>query len=135
MASAIYDKAAESFLKGEIALLSDDIRLICVDSADYTPNTASDQYLTSIAAGGRVGVSGALQNKAIANRAFDADDITITGVSGDQFEYVVVYKHTGADATARLIAIFDSGTGLPFTPSGGDILIKFDSGTNKIFRL
>jgi hypothetical protein len=66
---------------------------------------------------------------------FDADDITLTAVTGDQFESIVVYRDTGTESTSDLIAFFDTATGLPFTPSGGDITISWDNGANKVFKL
>jgi hypothetical protein len=48
----------------------------------------------------------------------------------------VLYKHTGSDATARLIAYIDTASsGLPVTPNGGDIVVQWDSGANRIFKL
>jgi len=109
--------------------------VVLVDGADYTPNLATDQFLSSIPAGARVAVSGALQNKSVTDGVFDADDIVIGSVSGDQFEYLVLYKHTGNDSTARLILLIDSATGLPCTPNGSDITVQWSSGADKIFRL
>jgi hypothetical protein len=65
----------------------------------------------------------------------DADDKTLTAVAGDTVEAVVVYQHTGSDATARLICYIDTGTGLPFTPNGGDVTVSWNSGSDRIFRL
>lgn len=67
----------------------------------------------------------------------DADDITWTAVTGDPCEAVVYYKHTGSDATARLIAYIDAVNtgGLSVTPNGGNITLVHDSGANKIFKL
>ena len=49
---------------------------------------------------------------------------------------VVIFKHTGNDATARLIAFIDTATGLPFTPAAGQpVNIAWDNGANKIFKL
>ena len=48
---------------------------------------------------------------------------------------LILYQHTGTDATARLIAYIDTATGLPVTPNGGDITIVWDDGPNKIFKL
>jgi hypothetical protein len=106
-----------------------------VDGADYTPNLATHQFLSDIPAGARVAVSGAIQNKTVTDGVFDADDIVISSVSGDQFEYVVLYKHTGVEGTSRLIYLVDTATGLPCTPNGSDITISWDNGTNKIFKL
>ncbi len=106
-----------------------------VDGADYIPNLATHEFLSSIPAGARVAVSGALQNKTVTDGVFDADDIVVAAVTGDQFEYIVLYKHTGSDATARLIYLIDSATGLPCTPNGSDITLSWDNGANKIFKL
>lgn len=135
MANALYDKARESFLKGEIAWLTDNIKAVLVDAADYTPNMSTHQFLSDIAGAGRVATSGNLANKTSTAGVADADDITISTVSGDQFEYVVLYQDTGNAATSRLICLIDTATGLAFTPSGGDIILQWDNGANKIFKL
>lgn len=135
MANSLYTKAKQGLIDGSIDLDSDDIRAVLVDGADYTPNLATDEFLSSIPSAARVAVSGALQNKTVTDGVFDADDIVIASVTGDQFEYLVLYKHTGSDATARLILLIDSATGLPCTPNGSDITIQWPSGADKIFRL
>jgi hypothetical protein len=120
---------------GAIDLKDDDIRVVLVDGADYTPNLATDEALDDMPAGARVAVSGALQNKSVTDGVFDADDITISSVSGDQFEYLAIYKHTGVESTSFLIALLDTATGLPCTPNGGDISIQWDAGASKILKL
>src|SRR4030042_3043989 len=117
MANSLYTKAKQGLIDGSIDLDTDDIRAILVDGADYPPNLATHEFLSSIPAGARVAVSGALQNKTATDGVFDADDIVIPAVSGDQFEYIVLYKHTGSDATARLIYLIDSATGFPCPPT------------------
>lgn len=134
MASVVYPKAKEAFLSGAIDLTTDNIRVVCVDAADYTYSALHD-FLDDIPVAGRVGTSGNLASKTVTDGVFDAADITITSVSGDQFEALVIYQDTGVEATSRLIAYIDTGTGLPFTPSGGDITITWDSGVNRIFAL
>ena len=48
---------------------------------------------------------------------------------------VVLYKDTGTESTSPLIAFIDSGTGLP-TPAGvNSIIVRWDNGSNKIFKL
>jgi len=135
MANSLYTKAKQGLIDGSIDLDTDDIRVVLVDGADYTPNLATDDNLDDIPSGARVAVSGALQSKTVADGVFDAADITISAVSGDQFEYLVLYKHTGTESTSRLILLIDSATGLPCTPNGSDITIQWDSGANKIFKL
>ena len=134
MANSLYTKAKQHLIDGTIDLDTNDIRAILVDGADYTPNLATHETLANIPAAARVAVSGALQSKTVTDGAFDAADIVIAAVSGDQFEYIVLYQHTGAE-TALLIYLIDTATGLPCTPNGSDITLAFDNGTNKIFKL
>jgi hypothetical protein len=135
MASALYDLARKAFLDGVIAMLTDNIKAVLVDSADYTLNLATHQYLSDIPSAGRVATSGNLANKTTTAGVFDADDITITGVSGDQFEYIVLYKDTGTASTSPLIACIDTATGLPCTPNSGDITLSWSNEAACIFRL
>lgn len=134
MANVLYDKGREGFLAGEIDWDADDIRAILVDTNDYAFSAAHD-FLDDVAAGARVAVSGSLTGKSTTSGVADAADPTFTAVVGDPSEAVILYKHTGSDATARLIAYMDTGTGLPVTPNGGDINLTFDNGANKIFKL
>jgi hypothetical protein len=138
MASALYTKFKEFMLGAtapDLGNAATNVKVVCVDAADYTLAIATDQFLSDITGAGRVATSGNLTTKAITGGVFDADDITINTVTGDQFEYLVIYIDTGVAGTSRLIAIFDTATGLPFTPSGGNITIAWDNGTNKIFKL
>jgi hypothetical protein len=48
---------------------------------------------------------------------------------------VVLYKDTGDETTSPLIACLDSVTGLPITPTGADVLLHWDNGASKIFKL
>jgi hypothetical protein len=135
MASALFAKAKKAFLDKDIDMLVDNIKVVLVDSADYTLDLVAHDFLDDIPAGARVGTSGNLANKSTTGGVFDADDITITTVTGDQFEYIIIYMDTGTASTSYLIACIDTATGLPCTPNGGDITINWDSGANKIFAL
>lgn len=137
MATALYDLARESFLKGEIAWDSDNIKVTLVDSDDYTVNLATDQFLNVIPGAAIVSTSGNLASKTTTDGVADAADITLSSVSGDQSEALVIYQDTGTASTSRLIAYIDNtgATGLPVTPNGGDIQITWDNGANKIFKL
>jgi len=134
MANSLYTKAKQHLIDGTIDLDTNDIRAILVDGADYTPVLATHETLADIPAAARVAVSGALQTKTVTDGVFDAADITIAAVTGDQFEYIALYQHTGAES-ALLLLLIDTATGLPCTPNGGDITIQWDSGANKIFKL
>lgn len=133
MANRLYDLGRESFLKGEISWSGDNIKACLVDSASYTPNTATDQFLSDLS--GVVATSGNLASKTTTDGVADAADVTFSSVTGNQSEYIVVYQDTGVSTTSRLIALVDTATGLPVTPNGGDIVVQWDSGANKIFKL
>lgn len=135
MANVLYDKGRQKFLEGSIAWLTDNIKIVLVDTALYTPNFVTDEFLSDIAVGARVATSGNLSTKTSTAGVADADDVTFSAVTGAQSEAVVIYKDTGVAATSPLIGYVDSATGLPVTPSGGDILIQWSNGSSKIFKL
>jgi hypothetical protein len=133
MSNALYDHGRQKFLEGSIAYLTDNIKLAFVDSAVYTPNLASDTFFNAIAS--TIAISGNFATKTSAAGVADADDVVVTSVSGAQFEYVVIYKDTGVSSTSPLIALIDTATGLPFTPTGNNITVAWDNGANKIWKL
>lgn len=135
MANFMYDNARQAFLDADIDWSADDIRAILVDTALYTASQASDVFLTAIAGGARVSTSGAFTGKTSTAGVADAADVTFTAVTGATTEAIVIYKHTGSDATARLILFLDTVTGIPFTPSGADIIVQWSNGADKIFKL
>lgn len=135
MANGLYNKGREGFLSGAINMSSNDIRAILVDTADYTVNLATHDFLDDVPAGSRVAVSAAMASKTVTDGIFDAADVTWSAVSGDPSEAIVIYQHTGTESTSRLIAYIDTATGLPVIPNGGNITVTWDSGTNKIFKL
>lgn len=135
MANALYGKGRQKFLEGTIHWVIDDIKAVLIDTADYTVNIDSHEFLQSIDATARVATSANLTNKTSVLGVADADDVTFSLVTGDTVEAIVIYKDTGFATTSPLIAYIDGGTGLPVTPNGGDITIQWDSGANKIFKL
>lgn len=135
MANALYGKGREGFLGGDIDWDADTIKVALVDSVEYTLAITTDDFLADVTAGGIVATSSALASKTKTLGVADAADITLSSVSGSQFEYIVLYQDSGSASTSRLICCIDSATGLPCTPNGGDITIQFDSGANKIFKL
>jgi hypothetical protein len=135
MSNALYDFGRNGYLSGVLNWLTDDVRAILIDTAMYTVHLTTDQYLVTIPVGARVSVSGSLTGKTAVAGVADADDVSFTGVSGATVEAIVLFKFTGVDSTSPLIAYLDTATGLPFTPSGGNVAIQWDNGSNKIFKL
>jgi hypothetical protein len=126
MASAVYPKAKEAFLKADIDLENDVIRAVLIDTGTYTYNASHNAYDDL---SGVVGTeSGALASKTFTNGTFDAADITFTGVTGNTVEAIVLFKDTGTPANDLLIAYIDSATsGLPLTPNGGDVVVSWSA--------
>lgn len=128
MANGVYDAGLEGLLDGSIDWLTDDIKVVLVDVDDYTVDFASDTVLDDIPSGALVDTSGNLTGKTVTLGALSADDVTVSGVSGDQFEAIVVYYDSGSDATSTLLAYLDTGVGFPLTPNGDDVLVSWDDG-------
>lgn len=124
MSNAVYPKAKEKFLSGSINLSSDTIKVALIDLADYT-YSASHEFLSSMSAA-IVGTPATLGSKTVTNGVFDAADSVISAVTGDPTEALGIYKDTGDAATSPLIAFIDTGTGMSFTPNGGDCNITWN---------
>lgn len=139
MANGLYTLARAKFLSGNavggttvadfIAWLTDDIKVALVDTTSiYTPDLATDEFLSDVTSGGAViSTSSNLTNKTATGGTADADDITFSSVSGVQSEALVIYKDTGTPSTSPLIAYIDTATGLPVTPSGADVTVAWDA--------
>jgi hypothetical protein len=135
MANALYPKAKEDFLAGNLNLSSNTITLALVDTDVYTFSSAHEDRADVPNAA--VVAEATLASKTITSGVFDADDATFTSVSGANCEALVIY-HTdvqGGNTTSRLIAYIDTATGLPILPNGGDITVRFSAGASKIFAL
>lgn len=135
MANSFYDKGLEGFATAGIAWTADTIKVVLVDAADYTVSLTTHDFLDDVPAIARVGTPVALTTPTATSGVLDAADATLTAVTGDPSEYVLIYKDTGTEATSRLIALIDTATGLPVTPNGGNITIQWDNGANRIGRI
>lgn len=136
MANALFDKGRQNILEGSIAILTVNVKLVLVDHGVDAPVVATDDFLDDILAGARIATSGNFATKTTTDGVFDAADVTLTAVSGASVESIVIYNDTPAtEAGKHLIAYIDVATGLPFTPSGGDVTIQWDAGVNRIFKL
>ena len=133
MANAIYPKYKEALLGGlsNIDLDGGTVKAALIDTGTYTYNTAHDFYNDL---SGVVGTPATIANTTVTGGLFDGDDVTFSTVSGSSAEAIVIYIDTGNTATSRLVAYIDTGvTGLPITPSGGNISITWNG--SGIFQL
>ena len=137
MANTLYDKGRQRFLEGQLNWLTDTYKVLLVNTSAYTPNFGVHEFLSDIPSSARVGTTSgvALTSKTTTGGAADAADITFSSVSGSTVQTLVIYRDTGTEGTSPLIAYIDTATGLPITPNGGDIIVTWDNGANRIFKL
>lgn len=123
MASALYPKFKENVQQGAVNMATADIRVMFIDTDDYTYDP-TDEFIADIIAAARGPVCDAgLTTKTFTNGVFDADNALFSSASGDVSEAVVLYVHTGNVATDRLIAFID---GVTVTFNGGDVTAVWD---------
>jgi hypothetical protein len=141
MANALYPPAAEGFIAGEIDLDTAVIKAAFVRGYTYS---ASHKFVSDVTgAGGTLnGTSAALASKTVTNGVFDAADTTVTTTASAVDHGILLFQASavtgGADVAAtaqRVIAWYDTGTGLPIQPGTGSTPITWDNGTNKILKV
>lgn len=135
MANTLFDFARQRFLEAQINWMTDTIKVYLIDTGAYTPQVGVHQYLSDIPTSARVAGPVTLVSKTTTGGAADAADVTFTSVSGPSIEAILIYADTGTESTSPLIAWIDTATGLPITPNGGDIIVTWDNGANKIFKV
>jgi len=134
MANQLFNSGREGFLDGTIDWDTNDIR--CMFIRDTYTYDATDKFIVDLGSVDN-GRSIALTGKTVTAGVAGASNTTITATAAVATKAVVVFQHTGSDATARLIGYIDTpSAGLPFTPSVNQVCnINFDTGANKIFKL
>lgn len=135
MANALYDLGREACLGGDLDWDANTIKLILVDEGADTIDLTLDQFLSDRAVASRIATSAAFAGKTKTAGVADANDVTLTAVSGATVESIDIFSDTGVETTSRLWCNIDTATGLPLTPNGGDVTVQWDNGTNKIFKL
>ena len=126
MANQKFNLGMQDVYQAGVNLLTDDIRLLLAKST-WTPNLATNHYVSDITAGAITARSGSMTGKSFSGLTFLAANVTFTLVAAGASDfYVILYKWTGSDATSPLLVKYDSGQNLPVTPIGGDITVQAD---------
>lgn len=141
MSNAYFTPAVEGFIAGEIDL--DTAVIKCALVRGYTFSAAHKFVSDVVAAGGVLnGTSAALANKSVTGGTFDADDSSVVTTASAINHGLLLFQSSavtgGADVAQnaqRLIAYFDTGTGLPIQPGTGTVPVAWDNGTNKIAKV
>jgi hypothetical protein len=136
MGNVLFPKGREGILDDTISI-SGDIRAMLVRSI-YTYDD-TDVYLSDVEVGGTKdnGRTAALAGKTYSLGVFNATNTSLVALAAVASNAIIIFQHTGNDATARLIAYIDTpANGLPCTPAVGQTVnINWDTGANKIFKL
>ncbi len=144
MANALFTRGRRALLEKEIAwgtaggtITSDTFKAALVDTGaggwTVDLDVANMSFISPYFRGSPVTLSGL----AVVAGAADANDVTVPSVTaGAAIEALVIYKEVSAgDQTQNIPLVFiDTATGLPITPNGGDIIVVWDGGANRIFR-
>jgi hypothetical protein len=136
MASFLYDIFRINIMGEDTFAFADlddgTLAMFFVDELDDTPSQTADQDVADRLAASQVPAFASAPNLVNGTTTidssvgkFDADDLVFTALSGDQSESIDLFVDTGTDTTSMLIANFDDYTGLPLTPSGGNVTIAF----------
>jgi hypothetical protein len=142
MANALFTPAREGLLDGTVDVVNGVIKVALVRGYTYS---ASHKFVSDVTgAGGTIAAtSGAIANKTETAGAFDGDDVTFSAVASNASAHgLLVFQSSaatgGADVSAsaqRVLLWLDTGTNLPISPNGGDIVVAWDSGSNRIFHV
>jgi hypothetical protein len=125
MTSQLYPKGKAHLLglATKADLVADTIKVMLLHSATAA-YSGSHEFVSDLTGGGIVARSGALAGKTVTSGVFDANDVTLTAVSGSAVDALVLYKDTGSDATSPLVGWYDLSS---LTPNGGDITVVFNA--------
>lgn len=141
MSNGYFSPAVEGFIAGEIDLDTAVIKAAYVRGYTFS---AAHKFVSDVTgAGGTInGSSAALTTKTVTGGVFDADDTSVTTTASAVNHGILLYQSSavggGADVAAsaqRVIAWYDTGTGLPIQPGTGATPITWDNGTNKILKV
>jgi len=136
MPNVRFPKGSEGILDGSISIPGD-VRAMLVRSLYIYDNT--DKFIADIEVGGTKdnGRTAALSGKTYTDGIFNASNTSLVALAAVASNAIILFQHTGDDATARLIGYIDSPiSGLPCTPAVGQTVnINWDTGVNKIFKL
>lgn len=121
MASQLYPLGAGHILAGDIDFDADTIKILFYSGSF----NSAHEFVGDLTGASIIARSSALAGKTTTLGVFDANNITLTSVSGSAFTHVILYKDDGvADSSSALIANFDVTS---FTPNGGDVNVVFNA--------
>lgn len=147
MANLLYPAFKRSVMKGQINIDSTVVSPVPVvikmglfkTTASYDATTSD--ISTLVGSSDKISEATITNNVVIntetspsANAVFDCDDVTFTAVSGaSAVAKIIIWAEVGA--TKLPLVYIDSASGLPFTPTGGNIVVNISNSNNRLFSL
>lgn len=141
MSNAQFTAAIEGIMDGTVSLTVGVLKASYVRGYTFS---ASHKFVSDITgAGGTLnGTSAALTSVTVTGGVLDAADTTVPTTASAVNHGILLFQSSaasgGADVAAtaqRVIAYFDTGTGLPLQPGTGNTPITWDNGTNRIMKI
>lgn len=139
MANALYVAFRNGILGSHatrVDLDADTLRAAFADTGTYTVNLTTHDFfddLSGISPNAVYNTAGTVLTTptigSVAAGVFDADNTLFSAYSNGSVsvEAIVLWKVGAAAASSNLIAYWDTVTGMPFTPSGGDVTIAWSA--------
>lgn len=129
MANGYFPLFLEALWEGNQSddLTDGSLKLVLVDSG-YT-YSAAHEFFDDVP-GSAVVAEYTLENVVLSGGEISADDnaAAFPALTGDTVEEALLYYDSGSDATSRLVARWESASGLPLTTSADDIGVVWSDG-------
>jgi hypothetical protein len=142
MANGVFNKGLSQLGNGGVDLDTSDLRVMLVKSTytfnrdhnfvqevAFDPNSPGDHEISVSGYSRQALVSAAVTQDDTNNFAYlDADDVVFAALAtGETIGGAILFRHTGTDTTAPLIAFYD----LTDTPTnGGDVTVRWNTPAN-----
>lgn len=136
MAKGLYDKGRDKFATGDIDWVNDTLRAVLIDTSVYTVNLATDEYLSDVPLAARIATVTLSGRSTSGAGVCDADDTTFSNVAtGANVTAAVIFKDIGIENASPLVHYDDEAAQFPITGDGDNVVIRWNDGTDKIFKL
>jgi hypothetical protein len=134
MASFFYGLGAQHWANGDVNWASNTVKVALV-ATGYSPNPNADEFFSVAVSGGNIVSAGVtLTSKTNVLGLLSAANTTWTSVTGSQVTQLVIYVNGTPGSTDYILLNLNTGTNLPVTPNGGNIVASYDP-TNGIGTL
>lgn len=128
MANASFGKFRRDLMLAVHNLDTGDFRVVLLNGYDFS---VSHEFLSDVL--GEAGTTEVARSAAaIASTTvsdtgtWDGDDVLFAGLTGSQVTDIVIFNNAGgADSARKVVCHIDTGTGIPYTPSGADWTLRW----------